>query len=105
MNKILILLLIVGYGVAGTEDYNYKCEKAQQHNKKETCKAMTYAYKALIQKTFCLFSGEDTDNTHSDDITKSNSHKETDEEKNQKMMQETGTSKIDKFKVKALLQL
>lgn len=31
-------------------------------------KAMTYAYKALIQKTFCLFSGEDTDNFHSDDI-------------------------------------
>ena len=38
MNKILILLLIVGYGVAGTEDYNYKCEKALEHNKKEACK-------------------------------------------------------------------
>lgn len=35
-------------------------------------KAMTYAYKALIQKTFCLFSGEDTDNEHSDDITSEN---------------------------------
>ena len=23
----------------------------------------------MIQKTFCLFSGEDTDNEHSDDIT------------------------------------
>lgn len=33
-------------------------------------KAMTYAYKALIQKTFCLFSGEDTDNYHSDEIEK-----------------------------------
>ena len=32
-------------------------------------KAWTYAYKCLIQKTFCLFSGEDTDNEHSDDIT------------------------------------
>lgn len=31
-------------------------------------KAWTYAYKALLQKTFCLFSGEDTDNTHSDNI-------------------------------------
>ena len=31
-------------------------------------KAMTYAYKILLQKTFCLFSGEDTDNTHSDDL-------------------------------------
>ena len=33
-------------------------------------KAWTYAYKSLLQKTFCLFSGEDTDNTHSDDIGK-----------------------------------
>lgn len=33
-------------------------------------KAWTYAYKCLLQKTFCLFSGEDTDNTHSDDIIK-----------------------------------
>ena len=40
MNKILILLLVIGYGIAGTEDYNYKCEKAQQHNKKETCKVV-----------------------------------------------------------------
>ena len=33
-------------------------------------KAWTYAYKCLLQKTFCLFSGEDTDNTNSDDIEK-----------------------------------
>ena len=32
-------------------------------------KAFTYAYKALIQKTFMLFSGEDTDNEHSDSIS------------------------------------
>jgi hypothetical protein len=32
-------------------------------------KAWTYAYKALLQKTFMLFSGEDTDNEHSDDIS------------------------------------
>lgn len=32
-------------------------------------KAMTYALKALLQKTFMLFSGEDTDNEHSNDIT------------------------------------
>lgn len=31
-------------------------------------KAWTYAYKALLQKTFMLFSGEDTDNTHSDEV-------------------------------------
>ena len=60
------ILETVGYG-ADSQD-------------KGSGKAMTYAYKALIQKTFCLFSGEDIDNTHSDDITKSNSHKETDEE-------------------------
>ena len=39
---------------------------------KASGKAMTYAYKALLQKTFCLFSGEDTDNEHSDDITAKN---------------------------------
>ena len=33
-------------------------------------KAWTYAYKALFQKTFCLFSGEDTDNTHSEEMTR-----------------------------------
>lgn len=31
-------------------------------------KAATYAYKILLQKLLCMFSGEDTDNTHSDDI-------------------------------------
>ena len=40
MNKILILLLIVGYCVAGTEDYNHKCQKALEHNKKEACKVV-----------------------------------------------------------------
>ena len=40
MNKILILLLVIGYGIAGTEDYNYKCEKALEHNKKEQCKVV-----------------------------------------------------------------
>lgn len=33
-------------------------------------KAFTYAYKTMLSKTFMLFSGEDTDNTHSDDIGK-----------------------------------
>ena len=39
---------------------------------KASGKALTYGYKALFQKTFCLFSGEDTDNEHSDDITSKN---------------------------------
>jgi len=32
-------------------------------------KAFTYSLKVALSKTFMLFSGEDTDNTHSDDIT------------------------------------
>ena len=40
MNKILVLLLVIGYGVAGTEEYNYKCEKAQKHDRKEACKVV-----------------------------------------------------------------
>jgi hypothetical protein len=36
---------------------------------KGTGKAMTYAYKVLFQKSLMLFSGEDTDHTHSDKIT------------------------------------
>lgn len=33
-------------------------------------KAFTYSLKVALSKTFMLFSGEDTDNTHSDDIGK-----------------------------------
>ena len=42
-------------------------------------KAWTYAYKVLLQKTFMLFSGEDTDNEHSDDIAKRNAKAEAEE--------------------------
>jgi hypothetical protein len=55
------LLQTVGYG-SDTQD-------------KGSGKAMTYAYKALLQKTFMLFSGEDTDNTHSEDIGNTGSTK------------------------------
>lgn len=34
-------------------------------------KAFTYALKTALQKSFLMFSGEDTDNTHSDEINKS----------------------------------
>lgn len=37
---------------------------------KGTGKATTYAYKTALQKTFMMFSGEDTDNMHSDDANK-----------------------------------
>jgi len=33
-------------------------------------KAFTYSLKNVLSKTFMLFSGEDTDNTHSDDINR-----------------------------------
>ncbi|WP_291636658.1 ERF family protein [Clostridium sp.] len=33
-------------------------------------KSSTYSFKNMLSKTFMLFSGEDTDNTHSDDIGK-----------------------------------
>ena len=33
-------------------------------------KAFTYAYKTMLSKTFMLFSGEDSDNEHSDEIGK-----------------------------------
>ena len=33
-------------------------------------KAFTYSFKNVLSKTFMLFSGEDTDSTHSDDIGK-----------------------------------
>ena len=36
--KHLKQLLIVGYGVAGTDDYNYRCDQAKKMNKHETCK-------------------------------------------------------------------
>lgn len=39
-------------------------------------KAFTYAFKTMLSKTFMLFSGEDTDNTHSDDINKEDKLKE-----------------------------
>lgn len=35
-------------------------------------KSSTYSYKNCLSKTFMLFSGEDTDNQHSDDIGKDN---------------------------------
>lgn len=41
-------------------------------------KAMTYAYKVLFQKSLMLFSGEDTDNTHSDEITAKSEPKKVD---------------------------
>ena len=35
-------------------------------------KAFTYSFKSMLAKTFMIFSGEDTDNDHSDDIDQAN---------------------------------
>lgn len=76
------LLETVGYGVDSQD--------------KASGKAITYAYKALLQKTFVLFSGEDTDNQSSDDIDKQNSFKQD------KPKQTTDENKVT---VKMLIEL
>lgn len=58
-------------------------------------KAFTYALKSALSKTFMLFSGEDTDNTHSDDIGKDDK-----KEENKKP-----PKTIDNIKAKALMNL
>lgn len=55
----------------------------------------SYARKYALNGLFAIDDTKDSDTT--------NTHGKDEEQK--KMMQETGTSKIDKFKVKALLQL
>lgn len=55
-------------------------------------KASTYSFKNVLSKTFMLFSGEDTDKTHSDDIG----------EKTEKEIKEHDKSKIDKVKVASI---
>ena len=79
------ILQTVGYG-ADSQD-------------KASGKAMTYAYKALIQKTFCLFSGEDSDNEHSDDITRRNTSPNTDTAEEQKQVEAIRAKKISVIKV------
>lgn len=58
-------------------------------------KAFTYSLKNVLSKTFMLFSGEDTDNTHSDDINKG-----------QKPKSETTASPVQpKVKIQGLFDL
>ena len=61
-------------------------------------KAFTYALKSALSKTFMLFSGDDTDNTHSDDIDG-----KADEKKAPKGS--LGGKTIDTVKAKALMNL
>ncbi|MCK9220883.1 MAG: ERF family protein [Bacteroidales bacterium] len=58
-------------------------------------KAFTYAYKTMLNKTFMMFSGEDTDNTHSDDIGTPSSKPFADTEKENAKWNKEVNSKID----------
>ncbi len=66
---------------------------------KGTGKAMTYAYKTLLQKTFMLFSGEDTDNTHSQEIDAKGVNKKTQPKETKKADENLATQKeLDEIK-------
>ena len=72
-------------------------------------KAFTYAYKAVLQKTFMLFSGEDTDNEHSDKLTERIVAEKVDESKKSRLVElfdqmtpEYQASVYKGFKVKSI---
>ncbi len=35
---LFLIALLCAMGVAGTDDYNYRCDQARKANKNETCK-------------------------------------------------------------------
>lgn len=84
------LLMTVGNGV-DTQD-------------KASGKGLTYGYKALLQKTFMLFSGEDSDSEHSDDITKRNT-KSTDTPDEQAEVDKIANAPINAIKQKTITDL
>jgi hypothetical protein len=52
----------------GESEYLMSFGNGADSQDKGSGKAFTYAFKAVLSKSFMLFSGEDTENTHSDDI-------------------------------------
>jgi len=52
----------------GESDYLMSFGNGADSQDKGSGKAFTYAFKAVLSKSFMLFSGEDTDNEHNDDI-------------------------------------
>lgn len=52
----------------GESDYLMSFGNGADSQDKGSGKAFTYAFKAVLSKSFMLFSGEDTDNEHSDDL-------------------------------------
>jgi len=67
-------------------------------------KAFTYAFKTMLSKTFMLFSGEDTDNEHSDDIDKPQSkpQPQSKPKASKPPAQNGGSEKASKEQVKAV---
>lgn len=79
MSQRFLTKLVVDYKIVDVETGEFEILESIGYGTdtqdKGSGQAMTYAYKALIQKTFCLFSGEDTDNEHSEDKDKKSSYK------------------------------
>lgn len=67
MTQIVVTWQIVDID-SGEKDLLQSVGNGVDSQDKGSGKAMTYAYKALMQKTFMLFSGEDTDNTSSHEL-------------------------------------
>lgn len=65
---------------------------------KASGKAMTYALKVALQKTFMLFSGEDSDNDFSDDITRSQTKQSPEDQSKLKRVVELFDQMDDGFK-------
>ena len=53
---------------SGESEYLMSFGNGADSQDKGSGKAFTYAFKAVLSKSFMLFSGEDTDNEHSDDL-------------------------------------
>ena len=66
-------------------------------------KAFTYSYKNVLSKTFMLFSGEDADNTHSEDIGKEEKPKTAKQQYNNSTT--TGTPKTDIINIETVKEL
>ena len=72
-NRDAITRLLVTWKIIDAETGEFELVQSPGHGvdsqDKGSGKAFTYAYKSLMQKCFMLFSGDDTDNTHSDELT------------------------------------
>lgn len=78
---------------------------------KASGKALTYSLKVALQKTFMLFSGEDTDTTFSDDITEQQTKPKDQKKLNElvdlfeELKPETKTATLKHYKIKDIVEL